>query len=482
MSLSIEEIKNNLISQILYNFPTAQVDTGSVLRDIMVDPQSVQLAALSQEIDKTSYLNTFVQNAENITEQDLNEIGANYSISRNVGSFSTGIITFRSNTRPTQKIQIGADDGSGGITVKTLTTEDGQTYEFVTTETVYMNTDATYNEEHNCYEVSAPIIAKSLGSKYNVGIGTITVLDSAISSITGCYNYVAMSGGADEETQSSYASSIQNAILGSSKNIESGINNLLLKQQGVTEVKTLHPNSEEEPTQTGYAISYIKGSTESIYQNFTFTYTGTEFSFNLPQKPVTRIISVIATVNGEQKTLIAGTDYNLASDNKSIYANTIYANDRIELLKSASGTPDTGTDVIVNFAYNSLIQNCQDELNSNLQNYLVLGNLLVAQAVKSIIDLEITIKLKYSYNTEIVKNEILTGISNFVNSLKLGQDVSQEQFFTFLTTTYQEYISSIVFPFNVFKKRNDIANSTELYFNYGQYASIDENSLKINFE
>ena len=61
MALTAEQAKNNLVNQILQNFPTAEVDTGSVLRDIMIDPQSTQFAALSEEIEYISYLNTFVQ-------------------------------------------------------------------------------------------------------------------------------------------------------------------------------------------------------------------------------------------------------------------------------------------------------------------------------------------------------------------------------------------------------------------------------------
>ena len=120
MSLSAEEVKNNLVVQILQNFPTADTETGSVLRDVFVDPQSVQIAALSEENDYNSYLTTFVQNAENITEEDLDEIGATYGVVRSDGNKATGSITFQSTTRPTSNIQIGADDGSGGISIKTL--------------------------------------------------------------------------------------------------------------------------------------------------------------------------------------------------------------------------------------------------------------------------------------------------------------------------------------------------------------------------
>ena len=101
MALTADQVKNNLVTQILQNFPTAEVDTGSVLRDIFVDPQSVQIAALSEELDYISYLSTFVQNASLISEEDLDEIGATYGVVRSDGNVATGSITFRALTRPT---------------------------------------------------------------------------------------------------------------------------------------------------------------------------------------------------------------------------------------------------------------------------------------------------------------------------------------------------------------------------------------------
>ena len=482
MALTAEQVKNNLINQILYNFPTAETNTGSVLRDIFVDPQSVQISNLSEEIDDVKNLSTFVKNAEYISEEDLDAIGENYGVTRDLGQFANGIITFQTTVRPSQRIQIGNDEGSGGISVKTLQTENGNSLEFVTTQTVYMDTDATYNEQHNCYEVSAPITAQSSGSEYNVGVGTITVLVSGIAGITSVYNYTPTTNGTDKQGQTSFAQTIQNTILGSSKDIESGINSILLNIDGVQEVKTLHPNSDEEHTDTGYAVSYVKGKVENIKDDFVFTYSGTEFSFNFPKKPVTRIISVKAIVDGKETILEQGIDYTLKRDSNNIYYDTIYGIDKIELLVGNGKTPDTNTNVVVSFAYNSLIETCQETLNKQLTDYLVLGELLVAQAEPVIIDISTAIKLKYNYNTEAIKNQILTGLSNYITSLKLGADITQEDIYTFLSTTYSDYITGIVFPFLTFKKRNDVLSSNELYFTFGEYASVDENSLNISFE
>ena len=481
MALTAEQVKNNLVNQVLQNFPTADVETGSVLRDVMIDPQSIQIAALSEELDYISYLNTFVQNADKISEADLDEIGANYGVVRSDGNTATGSITFQALTLPTENIQIGADDGSGGVSVKTLLTEGGNSYEFTTTETVYLKTDATWNTEHNCYEVTAPIKANTAGSEYNLGIGTIKVLVDGISNITSVYNYTPTAGGTDRQSNVEYAQSIQDTILGSSKNIESGIDAILKSIDGVSEVKTLHPNSSEEPTQAGYAVSYIKGSQESITAD-EITYLVTAQEYDLSKKPVTRIISVNAIVNGVSKTLQQGIDYNLVIDKDTLYSHTMYSSDRIIFLKTATGTPDPNTIVIVNFAYNKLIETCQNTLKDKMQDYLILGNLLAAQATPAIIDFSTNIRLKYNYNTEVVKNEILTGISNYITSLPLGGDITSGDLYNYIITAFAEYISGVTYPFLVFCLDNEVTSESSIQLTYGQYAAIDENSINIIFE
>lgn len=481
MALTAEQVKNNLVNQILQNFPTADLDTGSVLRDVMVDPQSIQIASLSEQLDYVSYLNTFVQNASLISEEDLDEIGSTYNVVRNEGNIATGSVTFRAVSAPSETIQIGADDGSGGISVKTLMTEGGNSYEFTTTQTVYLTPSAYYNEETGFYEVTAPIKANTAGSQYNLGIGTIKVLVDGIANITGCYNYVPTNGGTDRQTNEQFALSIQDAIIGASKNIESGIDSVLKSISGVEEVKTLHPNSEEEPTKAGYAISYVRGSSEIINQT-KFNYVTTSADYSLPSRPVSRIISVNAIVDGTSKVLTQGLDYYLFKDNNSIYNNTMYSADKIVFTRTVNGTPDPNTEVIVNYAYNSLITDCQNQLNSSLNNYLTLGNLLVAQATPVIINIGTVVKLKYNYNTESVKLEILTGIANYINSLSLGADISQENLFSYITTTFSDYISSVIYPFPIFCKDDEQITKNELTFTYGEYASIDENSINISFE
>lgn len=480
MAKSADEIKNEIISQIVSNFPTAEVGTGSMIRDLMVDPQSVQLANVYTEIDNVNYNNTFVKNASLLTTEELDNIGLNYGVVRDAAKLSTGSITFRASSLPTQRIMIGNSDGNGGVSIKTLNLSDGSVYEYVTTETVYMETDAFYNSISGFYEVSASISSTLAGSTYNVGIGTIVVLITGISGIDGAYNYLPTTGGTDSQSNIDFANKIVNVVTGASKNVIDGIDNILLSLSNVSEVKTLHPNSESEPTETGYAFSYIKTLSKTNVVE-TFNFVSTTLSYNFSNKPVDSITSVSAYVNGVLTTLVQNTDYYLDKDESTRNSNSIYASDRITFLYSGT-TPDPNTTFTVNYVYNSVVKSGQDLINNEAQDILILGNIIVKASKPILIDIETKIKLKYGYNTTTIQNTVLSGISSYILSLSLGAELTQNELFSYLMTTFPDYISSIEFPFIIFKKRlSSNTVSDELYFTYGEYANLDESSLSITF-
>ena len=74
------------------------------------------------------------------------------------------------------------------------------------------------------------LLANIAGSEYNLGIGTIKVLVNGIASITSVYNYTPTTGGTDRQTNTEYALSIQDAILGNSK---INIVNILITKQAI---------------------------------------------------------------------------------------------------------------------------------------------------------------------------------------------------------------------------------------------------------
>ncbi|MCM1260581.1 MAG: baseplate J/gp47 family protein [Staphylococcus sp.] len=474
MSKSASEIQNDLIISLLTNEPNADTQDGSLIRDINIDPQSVQFSYLYDEIDTVKLLSAWKKNAENISTEDLDNIGNNIDVYRKPATYATSIITFRAKQKPNQRIRIGNEDGTGGINVKSMELEDQTYYQFSTTKTVYLETEPQFNESTGFYEVSAPITAVISGSDSNVGVGTIIILETPISGIDSIYNYVAATGGEEVEGNVDYANDLSTALQGATKNTENGIKDILNELDGISEIKIFNPNSEEQ-SEIGTTYAYIKTNNESIYQD-TFTYNITSNTYRLTKRPIKRIVSVKAFFNGELKTCTENIEFYLQQDTKSLYSFSSNSNDCIIF----TSFPDNNSTITIDYIYVEKVNEAQDLILEQEDNILILGNIIVKTAQPIYVDIVLDMKLKYGYNTIENQNNIISGIQNYINQFKLGEDFSAVSLFSYLVQNFN-YIESINYPFTVFKSRENNTKQDIIKAVYGQYITVDENSIKVNF-
>lgn len=474
MAKSASEIQNDLIISLLTNEPNADTQDGSLIRDVNVDPQAVQFSYLYDEIDTVKLLSAWKKNAENISTEDLDDIGSNIDEARKPATYATSIITFRAKQKPQQRIRIGNEDGTGGINVKSMELEDQTYYQFSTTQTVYLETEPAFNESTGFYEVSAPITAVISGSDSNVGVGTIIILETPISGIDSIYNYVAATGGDEVQGNVDYAEDLSTALQGATKNTENGIKDIINDVEGISEIKIFNPNSEEA-SEIGTAYAYIKTDNETIYQD-TFKYNITSNSYNLTKNPVKRIISVKATFKGELRNCTENVEYYLHKDTNSIYSHSSLAKDKIVFTK----LPDNGTEIIVNYTYVSKVSEAQELILQQEDSILILGNIIVKNAQPVLIDTELTIKLKYGYDTVENQSNIISGIQSYISGFKMGEDFSAVSLFSYLIQNF-DYIETINYPFTVFKARENNTNQDIIETVYGEYITVDENSIRVIF-
>ena len=481
--LDKETIKDNLIAQITDKYPTLEVEDGSMVRDIMIDPQSEVASQIYTQINEVNKINAYVENAESISIEDLDRKGQDLGVKRKQEQYATSKISFRATSLPNSEIRIGNEDGTGGIYVSTLNLENGTAIEFVTTETVYFNADtASFNQSSGYYELSANIKATISGTSSNVGIGTILVLKTPINGIAGVYNYVSATGGTDMENNTDYANDMVTAIQGSTNVVAKGIEKITKNVPGVTEVKIFNPNSEE-PSPLGIVYDYIKGENLTSTTD-TITYYTIYNNYKLQNRPVRSIISVQATVNGHLETLVNGRDYYLLNDTTSEYADSSQADDYIIFTSNALLVPDNSTAVSITYIYNNLVSITQNYVNENERDILLLGEIIVKQATPIIIDLGLTIKLKYGYSTPTYKNEIASAINSYINSKLMGENLLMSDVYTYIIENYKDIIESVYYPFSTFKRRSQTSGSninTILVAIYGEYFTTDENSIKIEF-
>lgn len=479
----LDEIKDSLIIDILANQPNADITDGSLIRDLMIDPQSVQIYFLEERIDYVKLLSSFVTNADNITKEDLNEIGANYNITRAKPLPSTGVITFRTKSLPQKDIRIGNQDGTGGISVQTLNLEDGIAINFLTTETVYMKTNAAYNSESGYYEVTAPIQSVSSGTETNVAIGTIIKLGQVITGIDSCYNYVATTGGTNEENNKDYATDISVIIQGGNQNTYNGLIKLIDNYDNVIDYKIYHPNSEVYSTDSGYVFIFIRGNQlSSISENI--TYSNSLHYYGLQHRPVNSIVSINALINNQNIILQKNIDYFLYKDTTSINSYSTNSGDGVEFIINGGTLPDNNSIFTVNYTYNVLIDNIQNTINQAIKDLLILGNFIVKEATGINIILSSDIKLKYQYNNINIQNEIITGIQNYLSKFEINSTIKQSDVYNFIYNTYQNYIEAINYPFSIFKREDDNINTVtdSIKLNYNEYVNINTSTITINWK
>lgn len=481
--LDKEAIKDNLVSQITDKYPTIEIDDGSMVRDIMVDPQSEVAAQIYTQIGEVNKINAYVENAESISEEDLDKKGQDLGVYRKQEQYATSRVTFRATSLPNDTIVIGNEDGTGGIYVSTLDLEDESAREFVTTETIYFNADtASFNQSSGYYELSAACQATISGTASNVGIGTILVLKSPINGIAGVYNYVSATGGTEKENNVDFANDMVTAIQGATSVVAKGVEKITKSVPGVVEVKIFDPNSDE-PSPMGKVYDYVKGENlTSISENIIY-YTIYN-KYKLQNRPVKDIISVQALVNGQMETLIKGRDYYLFNDAAGDYAGSSFAEDYLVFTSDAVLIPDNSTEFTITYVYNALINTVQDYIKQNEKNLLLLGEIIVKQATPIIVDLSAQIKLKYGYDTASYKTQILTAIDFYINSKLMGENLLMADIYTYLIENYRDIIETIYYPFTTFKKRNvtsTINVNVELVAVYGEYFTTDENSIKVEF-
>lgn len=475
MSKDINTIKNDLITTLLSYEPTADVQDGSLIRDINIDPQAAEISYLYDENDYAKNLAAWKKNAELITEEDLDDIGENLNLPRKQATYATTIITFRTTTLPEQRIRIGNEDGTGGIQVKSMDLEDDTYFQFVTTNTVYLETDAKFNHSTGFYEVSANARAVLAGSASNVGVGTIIVLETPISGIESIYNYVAATGGTEKQGQAEYAEMLSVELQGATKNTENGIVSTLNKLDNISEIKIFNPNSEEN-TKAGMVYAYIKSDSETSYSE-EITYVISSSYYLLAKRPVKRIVHLRAYYNGVLRDCVENVDFYLYSDKESTYSHSTEALDYIVF--DYENKPDSNSTFYVDYVYASKVEEAQTLIDQTENDVLILGNILVKTATPVLTNISLDIKLKFGYNTDDNKAEIIGKIQSYIKTFKMGQDLSANELFSYIVQNFT-YIETLNYPFTEFRRRDSV-NADVLVTTYGEYLTVDEESLVVNF-
>lgn len=236
-----EDIAGRLISQINRQRPNLDLSPRSEIRDIFVDPFSIEAANMSvrdwfarvstsisaiSQVDDTagngvsdpfqsSPYKQQIARAYGLSPQDtqtlINEqfdiLGEGAGLSRGAASASTVVLTFYTYQQPQASITVPQS-----AVVATVSDSNTAALNFVTQGSATIdvsNLTSFFNTQTGWWGVSVPAQCQTAGSNGNVGAGTIRQVVSGVPTGLNVTNLAGATFGTDEESNSAFAARIQ---------------------------------------------------------------------------------------------------------------------------------------------------------------------------------------------------------------------------------------------------------------------------------
>ena len=305
-----EDIAGRLIAQINKQLPDLDLSPRSEVRDIFIDPFSIELANMSvrewfarvstsisaiSQVDNVSgnglsdpfqsspYKQQIArayglspQDTQNLINEQFDLLGETAGLSRLGSTQSTVVLTFYTYQQPTSSITIPQ-----GATVSTVPDANTPAATFITqgTGTIDIaNLASFFNTNTGWWGVSVPAQAAQPGSIGNVGAGTIRQTISNVPSGVNVTNLVGAAFGTDQESNSAFAARIQaRAVTGIDSSSANGYLVQALSTPGIIDAQVVAAGDLEmlrdwDPTRQKHVFGavdiYARGTTFSQQNEF----------------------------------------------------------------------------------------------------------------------------------------------------------------------------------------------------------------------
>lgn len=419
---TIDEIQNDLITFVenynTTNGKNVDVRTGTVFKDIVIDSPSIQFNSLSVDLVAASKVFS-VNFADEVTTDDLDNLAANYGLTRKSSTPATGIQEFLTTKEPTVDIVINA-----GTIVATQASDSVPEIQYQVTQTVVLPviTKNNFKIIENSivkYRITAPITAVVAGANGNVSSLTITQLKQPVGGIETTRNSVSTTGGTDQESNSSLGNRIKLKLTGNNVGTENGIKSLMLEDTNVHGVSVVKPGDPElARNEFGGSVDvYIDGKNVATFEEDR-TFFAASPEIVVSRQPAKSVVSIIGLASGAQRTFVQGTDYNFVEDSVTLFTGSTRTNNKV-VFDIGGVNPDDGTMVSITYTFNKLITDLQTKIDEE-QNNLVTTDILIKEAVQADIALEFSITLLPGFTKSNVVQSIENNLTTFIDSKELG--------------------------------------------------------------
>lgn len=241
-------IVTQFIGAIFKSNPQIKVETGSVLRDTVIDPFSseserirfildffhrartpllllqvddptssgtsipVSQSAYKQALKSSMYLESNID-VQGVIDSAFDAYGSNFGVARRAGIAAQGEVTLYTKNRPTNTIV---------VLIGTTVTAGAATFTTTREAVIDVNRLATYyNPVSGRYSVTVPVRATTAGSSGNVGVGQITSVSGTTTGLS-AYNTGPTFGGTDTESNLEYTARVMNTLASVDSGTERG--------------------------------------------------------------------------------------------------------------------------------------------------------------------------------------------------------------------------------------------------------------------
>lgn len=456
------ELVQRMIAEILASRPDANLTTGTLARDILIDIPAYEMARLYTAIED-------VQRAQSIllAEGDvLTSLLENYSLARKSALRSTGSIWFQRTTVPSADIIVPV-----GTRVNTASTVVLGAVEFVTNETVVMLVSQAidyWNESEGVYEIEASLEAISPGADGNVGAGTI-LFHVGVSGFTRVHNTKPTTGGRDAESDEDFRRRGLHVLSGNSIGSKDGYQQLIDAQNDVLDSYVVTPGMDEgiRIRDGGGADIYVRAPS-TVESTIAYTYPADEEYKSIPSKPLVSVNAILE----DGVYLVEGLDYRVDIDTE-VYARSIYSLDKVTWLTDRV----VGAAMQIGYSYSAVIQTLQD-LVDQYDKHVVGVDVLLKLGYEAIVDVTMVVELLPGYATSVVEEDVVNTVTGYINDLGMGDDVQQSD--VVAKAEAVSGVDSLVLPFTTFRVTREVSGVTDGTDEIeGEEQALDTSNLRI---
>lgn len=253
--LSADQIILNMIELLKVLQPTADTKPGTVIRDLMLELPASQLSLLYDGLADVSNL----QSLRNVSGTDLDNLLANYGLTRKVASKSSGLVLLTFNTIPApiavnKGDLVYASNGSSFAITNGFSVNPANINLYRSIATKYKN-DLDFLGISDIYAVEATIQATTPGTSGNLSKYSIIKINTpGVSNIT---NIFSINGGTDQEDDASFRNRGLAIFSGSNTGTTLGYRNTALLDSSVLDALVIEPG---DPLMTRDGTIVVKNS------------------------------------------------------------------------------------------------------------------------------------------------------------------------------------------------------------------------------